>query len=304
MNKDIKVIPFPKQLNTNYKTFIFLKNASKFIINNPKNDIILDLSNTKFFSTNLLAVMGFWFGRAEKSNQDLHVVLPNKKVFSGEKSIQAIFNFFATDKRAFFKPRQISEEKTRETEDILLKYLKNLKLLEYDLVKTIISEIFVNIKMHTEQQVGFFSGDYSVQNNEIVISIVNEEYSIPDQLRIKRGMIFGEDIEAIIWTLKKSNSTRDKSESGGLGLYLLRKYISQIGGKVSIVSGTSYIELDESCYNENNENEIIINDYYLLDEKFNGTMITLHVPYRKNTDQIIEDAIRMVNINLLDILRD
>ena len=36
-------------------------------------------------------------------------------------------------------------------------------------------------------------------------------------------MIFKSDFEALIWALKKTNTTRNEDESGGLGLYLLRK---------------------------------------------------------------------------------
>lgn len=92
-------------------------------------------------------------------------------------------------------------------------------------------------------------------------------------------MIFEDDFSAIVWALKKSTSTRDKEETGGLGLYLLRKYICQLNGKGIILSGACCLEFDYLCYNEEAENSLIFRANKQLEYGFSGTIITLFIPF-------------------------
>lgn len=146
----------------------------------------------------------------------------------------------------------------REVEDLLIKYLKKLDLQEYDKIKIIISEIKANIQMHVAESddscKGYISAYHDVTNEKIIISIANNIRGIKDTLELKK-MVFNNELDAINWCLKKRNSTRKEEEVGGLGLYLLRKYLAEIGGSMSIISGNTYVYFKNQLYNLKSEND-------------------------------------------------
>lgn len=51
---------------------------------------------------------------------------------------------------------------------------------------------------------------------------------------------------------------------GGLGLYLLRKYIHELHGECTIVTGNCFLRLDETCFNSINVNQIFFVEYKKL----------------------------------------
>ena len=232
----------------------------------------------------------FIFEKAYKNQKQIYIFLPNGFWFEYKESVIGIFNYYSQDKKAFFKPRKVGYRNVRETEDVIIKYLRSLKLKEYAKIKILISEMIANIKMHTIYKEGVIAGDYLAKLNQIVFSIANYDYSIKKQLLWKRGLEFSSDFEAIVWCLRKSNSSRNDEESGGLGLYLLRKYISELSGKVSILSGTCYVELDGSCYDKNDENRVEIQKSETLKSDYQGTIITIYIPYDVDTDDELDIA--------------
>ena len=135
----------------------------------------------------------------------------------------------------------------------------------------------------------------------LAVSVANTDYSIAKQLEIKKGMVFADDLSALEWTLKKSNSTRDDKEAGGLGLYLLRKYIYELGGSAIILSGNSYIELDNRCFEPKAENFIIYKTRTVLKEEYKGTIITLFIPYVVKKVELKEND-DIITISLWDFL--
>lgn len=110
---------------------------------------------------------------------------------------------------------------------------------------------------------------------------MNYDITFANHIRQVNKMEFENDYEAILWALKKNSTTRQ--DSGGIGLYFLRKYISDMNGKFSVLSGNSYVECDKMCYNEENENFITVSKRKNLSQHFEGTTITLYIPdYKGN----------------------
>lgn len=110
--------------------------------------------------------------------------------------------------------------------------------------------------------------------------------TIRQNIKESGSLEFESDTESIIWALKKTNTTRNYDESGGLGLYLLRKYLHEIDGIGHIVSGKSIIELESGFYNNNDINNIILESKNKIEMDkcfFPGTLITIKVPYIFNT---------------------
>lgn len=281
-------IIFPKQLINELNTYVFFDNILNFLQKPNQTALILDMSSTEYFDTSLLAALYLMFNEKNSYSKKISVMLPNGDKIDDYKIVYAIFNFYAFDKRSFYKPRYIGQNNARETEDLLLKYLKRINLRDYDLVKIIISELIANIKMHTDTKKGYVAGHISSREKELRVSIANGEYSIAEQLKIKANMVFEDDKSAVLWSLKKTNSTRNEKESGGLGLYLLRKYIYALKGAVSILSGRCYLKFDYTCFDPLRVNIIEVNEIVECDFVFNGTIINLFIPYE--VDNTIKDV--------------
>lgn len=298
--EDSLIIYCPKSMISNEQTFTFLLDAHAKGLKCKESTMIWNMVSTKVFETNLLSLMFYIFEELANKKGNVCYQLPNGNTYYYKASVMDIFNFYAADKRSFYKPRKVGIKNLRETEDLLLKYLKCLNLREYVIIKTLISEIIANVKMHTIYREGMISGSFSKTENRIILSIANYDFSIPNQIKYKMKAEFSSDYDAIIWSLKKANSTRNSDESGGLGLYLLRKYISQLKGKASILSGDCYLEIGEESYNVLDENRIEILSYKNLKDAYAGTIITIYIPYYVYDRDVIEEE-ELLNIDIIDI---
>lgn len=297
LQKNSVYISFPREVMNNQRSFEFLMGKMQFLKKIEKKQVIFDFEYTRYFETNLLVVISFIFEELENRENSILVKLRKQNLLQGAKALNKIFSYYSVDKRPLLKVRRIGIYNNRETEDVLVKYLKEINLKEYDVVKILISELFANIKMHTETKEGFFAAYISKRNNELIISVSNTDITIRQKLYKARQIEFNNDIEAITWALKKSNSTRDDDESGGLGLYLLRKYVAQINGRCMIISGSGFVEFDSGSYNKEQENLIFYTNNGELEYAYSGNMITLFVPYNtKSKDEKTNQRLGMLQL--------
>ena len=122
------------------------------------------------------------------------------------------------------------------SQDFDLKCYKHNKKL-----KRIISELVANVNMHGNPKNVYICGYYDIINNLIKVSIFSLGITIRQNIESNTKYNFSNDETALLWSIKKSNSTRKDEEIGGLGLYLTRKYMCEMGGRVDISSGKSVI---------------------------------------------------------------
>ena len=280
-------IMLSNNIKNDKKSYVFLIELICKIEQVKEKDIILNLSNTKCINTNLLALLYIAISVAEQHNIYMDFLLPDKVLYKGYDAIYSIFNYY-TDGQSridFFKPRCVVEDSNiKELENMLTKYILDLKLREVEKIQIILSELIANIKMHVgynsncKGYIGACVEDSGNSKKYLYITIANNCKSIKGIL-LDNKMEFNTDVEAIFWTLKKTNSTRNDKETGGIGLYLLRKFIKQLEGKIIIASGKVIISMDENCYIEENENFIEVKEKINLNAYFNGTIITIIVPY-------------------------
>lgn len=210
---------------------------------------------------------------ATEKNIVISFIMPDNKKYIGKNGAYKCFNYYTDEdyRKSFFKPRCIAgNPNTKEVEDVLTKFLFELDLYEQDKISIIISELIANIKMHIINKnipcKGFMSSSVVGKNNSLYITIANNGRSIQNVL-LDNNMEFNSDLDAVYWTLKKTNSTRKDDETGGLGLYLVRKYISELGGDIIICSGGVIMSLKNGGYLLDDEN------YYLTEKnliKLNG----------------------------------
>jgi hypothetical protein len=135
--------------------------------------------------------------------------------------------------------------------------------------KRSILEIFTNSATHSETTLGIFScGQSFPGQHRLDFSIVDLGIGFRRNIERRRGLIFTSS-EAINWAISERNSSKTAETDpipGGLGLKLLREFISLNGGRLQIISDTGFWE-------EHKEKQII-RDLLI---PFPGTMVNIEI---------------------------
>lgn len=103
-----------------------------------------------------------------------------------------------------------------------------------------IYEIFSNAVIHSETKLGIFAcGQYFPNKNRLDFSIADLGIGIRQNVNKKRGLDLSAE-QAISWAMASNNTTKSGSIPGGLGLKLLREFITLNRGRLQIVSDRGY----------------------------------------------------------------
>lgn len=103
-------------------------------------------------------------------------------------------------------------------------------------------EIFNNAVIHSETKMGIFvCGQYYYKKQHLEFTITDLGIGIRQNIYQKIGLDLSA-AEAIDWAMNGSNTTKRGPIPGGLGLKLLREFISLNQGKIQIISDLGYWE--------------------------------------------------------------
>lgn len=105
-------------------------------------------------------------------------------------------------------------------------------------------EIVHNGIQHGESEYGVSTcGQFYPQMGYFEMAVYDTGHGIPHKVKEFRAKaITASDCECIDWAVQKGNSTIPFEKSAGLGLHLLREFLSINGGIFQIVSGTGYYD--------------------------------------------------------------
>ena len=107
-------------------------------------------------------------------------------------------------------------------------------------IRESIFEIFSNAVIHSETKLGIFAcGQYFPHKNRLDFSIADLGIGIRQNVKKKRGLDLLAE-KAIGWAMDGKNTTKSGSIPGGLGLKLLREFITLNRGRLQIVSDRGY----------------------------------------------------------------
>lgn len=182
-----------------------------------------------------------------KGNSIYFIRVPDRllKVLSNNGFLNVVSNnsLYYESTYILYKSFEIKEKDRFEQYliDELDRFLNNNEFKYYTkpLVRAI-SEMFVNVKMHTSSNKVMTCGYYLPEKKELYFTISNHGITIRKNIEIINNYIFDTDIDAINWAVKRSMSTRKYGESGGLGFYTSREFISKYNGVLYIISGRGY----------------------------------------------------------------
>lgn len=296
----VYIVKFPAKITNNVRGINFFNGIFDLLNNQKCKKIVFDLANTTYFETNLFAVFENIIEKCISNAIEIKVRLDKEVEKALDTEVrEEIFTYYFKDKAFAFRTRKVGTGYESEVEKLLLDDLKSLNLFEFSKVKILLSELIANLKMHTQDGYVFFSGYHNYKKNTLVFTIANYGITISDRIKQVRHMEFLDDYSAILWALKKNNSTRLEDESGGLGLYLLRKYVNELNGEFVIISGNSYLEFDRMSFNIENDNDIEVKRKEEISSSYQGTIITIEVPYKKDmgrTKNVLVDWVDLTNL--------
>lgn len=113
--------------------------------------------------------------------------------------------------------------------------------LERDMVKKVY-EIVHNGMVHSHSTHGISAfGQLYKQKNIFEIAFYDAGVGIPQNVRSYEKNI-ASDVDCIQWALQSGTTTRPSKESGGMGLFLLQKFLGINDGFLQIASGNGYYE--------------------------------------------------------------
>lgn len=106
-------------------------------------------------------------------------------------------------------------------------------------------EIFSNAVIHSQSNLGIFScGQFFPKRNRLDFSVVDLGIGIRRNGLDHAGLDLPAD-QAIVWATSERNTTKRGPIPGGLGLKLLREFITLNEGRLQIVSDAGYWSLEK-----------------------------------------------------------
>ncbi len=104
-------------------------------------------------------------------------------------------------------------------------------------------EIFSNAVIHSQTALGIFScGQFFPKKHRLVFTVADLGIGIRQNVKRSTGIDMASD-QAIVWATEGTNTTKKGPIPGGLGLKLLREFVTLNGGVLRIVSDAGYWEL-------------------------------------------------------------
>jgi anti-sigma regulatory factor (Ser/Thr protein kinase) len=107
-------------------------------------------------------------------------------------------------------------------------------------LKVCVSELFNNIKDHTQHEIGCIFAQHFPYLEKVEVSLSDFGVGIPYNVRKKLADL--SDSEAITHAVKEGFTTKSTQRNKGVGLdYLLQTVVGNYRGQVTIYSGSSIV---------------------------------------------------------------
>ena len=127
-------------------------------------------------------------------------------------------------------------------------------------------EIFSNAVIHSQTKLGIFScGQYFPKRNRLDFAVADLGIGIRQNVLHNAGLNLRAD-QAISWATAERNTTKKGRIPGGLGLKLLREFITLNRGRIQIVSDSGYWALEDG--------EVVTTE---LKHRFPGTVVSIEI---------------------------
>lgn len=293
------MIKLPAITHTKYNDYSQLINAIRPLFDAPNNtQFILDFSQIKWLDANLLAIIG---ASIEHRINDCHINylkgsinrkqadLWGRNGFGKYFELETKKRYDTTVDYKVFNSNEAKEFGAYIDDQLLNK--RGFPQLSPALRKQIsynMQEIFGNAPLHGKCNTVISCGQYFYKAEKLTFTIVDCGNTIAENV-VEYFVYLCQPTpdHSIQWATIENNSTKKivNGKSGGMGLALLKEFISLNKGHIQICSGNEFWE-----YTTNNENCTHI------DSNFPGTIVSININMKdkksyllKNEEQNIDD---------------
>lgn len=292
------VIPFPGTLRSSAGSLSWLAEiANRRDVVDSKEAIQFDLSNVRDFDANLCAALGVIIAKLRNPGDrmiEISPTSPDEKTLAvfkrngflselplpkvpwyeslfgrdPEKSIQVALadDQFVKMPYKKFKRQDVKSQTEYVGHLVESKWWPQMTAGVRDALMDCILEVFNNAQEHSESEAGVFVCGHVGEVSPRLMRVSIADAGIGFRQKIERvlGCVMS-SAEAIEWGMTEGNTVR-KDNPGGLGLKILKEFISKNNGKLSVLSDRGYWEL--AAGKERKEE---------LESSFPGTVITIAV---------------------------
>jgi hypothetical protein len=280
-------IQIPNSIESNHKGYEFFIDFYQKIESLLLKEIALDFNNTGWFEANLLAILGALLNRTENELNTVKILNLNSTLESLFQRNQFLSHFGGFNLQDFYQTT-VKYTKFKAIDEKLFKYYLDTELLSQKALPKMserlrkkinesIFEIFNNAVIHGQCQHIFCCGQYYPKKLKLDFTVVDLGVTIKDNVvNFLKEDQSGE--QAIMWAVAENNTTRTGSIPGGLGLKLIKEFISLNNGKIQIVSADGYWEQKEDkIITQSFDNEFpgtIVNLEFNIDDKSSYRLVT------------------------------
>lgn len=248
-----------------------------------------DFSACPWFDANMSAPLGVVLARAQNLNTiALKGLRPGVNAILAKNSFLIEFGF---PKRLDTYGTTIPYQRFARADDRRFAEYLNSHLRGKDLphmtpalserFKSSILEIFVNATIHSESEPGIFAcGQYFPNKHRLDFCVSDAGIGMRRKIYKELGLKMNSD-QAINWALQEGHTTRKGAVPGGLGLKLIREFISKNKGRIQIVSDRGYWEFSAG-------REILTR----MDLGFPGTVINIEINTADNSSYCLRGELK------------
>lgn len=269
------VITIPNDIKSEFEGYDYIITWISKYKDISNTEIIFDFGKVTFLEANLCALIGAIFEMLESKSNTLFVqnIKPNvetilrKNEFLMPFGFEKIFDNYETSlKYRKFTPTDDLGFNDYIRTELLNKpqFPSHSDKLGKEITRNIF-EIYENARTHGQCDYIHTCGQFYPRKPDkpLHFTIVDKGVNIKQNV----SAFFNKDIpatEAIVWAMKKGNTTKTGDTSGGLGLAVIFEFIKLNRGKIQVISSDGFYEF---------KNDIIITKK--LASIFDGTIINI-----------------------------
>ncbi len=294
-------LEIPQILKTNNEGFEFLAGMMPTILENIDKDkqLLVEFSQCVEIDGNLSAVIGAILDKVLPSVHHILVGTPRNKTVKKVLARNHFLRFWQVETNieerenyveySRFKKGASSEEFKKYIQEGLInkqKFPQHTNLAGEKIVESIF-EIYANAVMHGKTDYIHSCGEYMPDRHILEMTIVDCGQTIPGNVKEFLGRTNQKEIgdcDAIEWAFVSGNTT--KSQTGGLGLAIIKDFIGLNEGSIQVVSGRGFIEYRGTSV-----------ERYLLKVPFPGTVVNMKFNFDDNKKYFMKSENRPINKN-------
>lgn len=289
-------IVFPKSIKTDDEGFNFFSYLIKKT--RQRKLFVLNLERVTWFEANLCAVLGA-------------ITKINKEKYGAKFSIENIKSSYLENtlrKNGFLKAIQGESLKKFHTsavpyrafdmknEDEVENYIFNFVLLKSAVpemskaakkkIYRSIFELYQNSVLHSGADQVFVCGQFYHNKKRMALTMVEIGKTFEENVKSCYSQYEKySSSECIHWAVQSGNTTKPETETGGLGLDLIREFLKMNGGKLQIRSGAGYWMEKKGFANFEN-----------CELSFSGSIVNIEFNLRDNNKYFTKEELDVKNI--------